>query len=266
MSMHGRIQSAVSDRELIDAAIAEGRVTVCPPGRGVGEAAHRPLPTPEAADPERPVGPPAREVRRMGVRAALEWAFGVEHARLAYGSLGGQGLPGFGTEFLLLERGMLGQQVDVSPGRSLPADDAELIADAVQNALPPLSAFRLADMARAGLMPWSGEVAPRLEPRDWVCGRAGKWRGRTADARQLGAEGWPLMERVNRLGRRVREPVKYTPCRLTVTAQQIARKRREHLDWWSDLLTVRTALQGVDLRWIEITSEMPPLTPWRKGS
>lgn len=261
MSEMGRIERKSTDRELIDAAIGEGRVTRCPPGPGLSRAIPTAAGPVERSDIKGPARPQQREVRRFGIRAALEWAFGTELAQLRFddehGSFGG----GFGIEYLLLERGRLKAKID-GGGRSPIDDDADLIADAVQWALPRPSALRVQAMARAMSMPWSSPLVPKVEPADWVCGRGG-WRGRTADARHLGSEGWRPVERVNRFGRHVREAVLFTPISWSVTPQQVARRRRDHLDWWGDLLTVRAALRTVDLRWIEITDAMPPMQPWR---
>ena len=253
---------APEDRALIDEAVAAGRVTRIEPDDVTSQAARSIDLTATVSRPSS--GPAPREVRRLGIREALEWAFGTEHARLSHGGLCGYGLPGVGVEYLMLQRGAAGR-VDVSPGRSLPADDAQTIAMVVEAELRPDSARRVEELARAGVMPWSPEATPRLEPLDWTCGRGGLWRGRTADARTLGAQGWRPVERVNRRGRKVVEPVLYTPCRWTITSQQLARRRRDHLDWWGDLISIRAALRAVDLRWVEITDRMPPMTPWREG-
>ncbi|WP_370286913.1 hypothetical protein [Pseudooceanicola nanhaiensis] len=263
MSEMGRIERKPTDRELIDAAVAAGRVTVCPPGPGLAEPLRPETRLPDAASRGISDRPQKREVRRIGVRGALEWAFGIEHASLRFDDadyFGGC----FGVEYLLMERGRLKAKID-GGGRSPIDDDADLIADAVQWALPRGSALRVQAMAKAMSMPWSSPLVPKVEPAAWVCGRGG-WRGRTADARGLGAEGWRPMDRVNRLGRRVREAVLYTPITWAVSPQQVARRRRDHLDWWGDLLTVRNALRGVDLRWIEVTDAMPPMQPWKDQS
>lgn len=250
------------ERHLIDDAVAAGRITVCPPQQvdqsACGSAEGMPLQPSENLRR----GPEPRELRRMGVRSALEWAFGVEHARLNFDGEIGFGSCGFGTEYLLMERGLLGQTIDTSPGRSRPAEAAQVIADVVQHALPRSSAIRIEMHARAGTMPWSRSLSPKLEPCDWTCGRGGKWRGRTEDARKLGPEGWRPQLRVNRRGRKIVEPVKYTPCRWTVTAQQIGRQRREYLEWWQDLLILRTELMGMQFQWIAITRQMPLMRPW----
>ncbi|OWU83817.1 hypothetical protein ATO6_15415 [Oceanicola sp. 22II-s10i] len=262
--MSGRIavrHADDTDRQLIDAAIAAGKVTICPPAMPVLRSICSSSQPAEGAAREKRVGPEPRTRRRLGIAGALEWAFGVERAQLRFDEdsdgFGGR----IGIEYVLMQRGRLRAKID-GGGRSPIDVDADLIADAVQWALPRSAALRVQDMARSMSMPWSSPVVPKVEPADWVCGRGG-WRGRTADARRLGSEGWMPAERVNRLGRHIREAVKYTPITWAVTPQQVARRRRDHLDWWGDLLTVRTALRSVELRWTEITDAMPPMQPWQ---
>ncbi len=258
----GKNAVTTDERALIDAAIESGRVTYGPSASKAvcqSRAAERP-----ARETCLSFAPEPRRVQRLGIRDALEWAFGIEHARLSMGGMGGYHLPGESPIYRLITQAETGL-VDTSRGKSRPAEDAERIAMVVQSALSQSSAFRIEHLAIAGAMPWSREVAPRLVPQDWVCGRGGIWRGKVADARTLGSAGWQPVTRVNRVGRRVTEPVTYTPCRWTVTAARIARIRREHLDWYSDLLTLRAALNEVELKWVHVTTKMPPLEPWREG-
>jgi hypothetical protein len=250
------------EQAAIEAAVAAGRVQrVAPP------VAKSPPPLRRPADEAPPPSkaPEPRAVRRMGVRQALEWAFGVERAQLAFGAeaLGGVGLPRFGMEFLLMERAMLGQEIDVSRGRSLPADDAELIAACVQSALAPADAIWIAELARGGLTPdpMAG-VVPRLQPAEWHGNRHG-WHGKRADAAQLRAEGWAPERRRNRKGVIVEDPVWYTPTIWSPGAEKVAAARRAYQNWRGYLLTLRPALQAVGLRWVEVTDAMPPLAPWR---
>lgn len=204
----------------------------------------------------------------MGVRGVLEWAFGAEHARLDFDEIeesAGGGRSGIGLEYVLIQRAMIGQ-VDTSPGRSSPADDAEIIASVLRAALPWRDALWLADLARAGRSPdpMLG-VRPGLVPERWHENRHGT-RPATADAAELGTCGWRAQPRRNRKGALVHDPVRYTPCLWRPAPADIAAARRLWLDWWGHLLTVQVALRAVDLRWIEVTTAMPPLEPWRECS
>lgn len=217
----------------------------------------------------RPVyGPPPREVRRLGVRELLEWAFGTECARLEFDEIGessGGARRGVGIEHVLAQRAVLGGvEIDTSPGRSAPADDAEIIASVVQAALRWPDACWVADLARAGRVPdYMPFAAPRLHPLRWHCNRHG-WHGKSEDAREA-TDGWPPQERRNRAGTLVAESVRYTPCYWSPTPAQINAKRRAYLDWYGHLLTLRVALRAAGLKWCEVSDEMPPMEPWRLG-
>ncbi|TYB83958.1 hypothetical protein [Oceaniovalibus sp. ACAM 378] len=208
--------------------------------------------------------------RQMGVQAALEWAFATEMAQMERDEVGassGGQRAGVSMEYILYQRFMLGGvAIDTSPGRSSPADDAEVVASVLRATLLWHDASWLADLARTRCVPdcMAGEV-PRLRPEDWAFGRGGRV-GRRADSRPLGAEGWPPVERRNRKGAVVYDEVSFTPCTWSPTQSQIAGARRRYIDWWGHLLSVMVALQSAGLERIEVTDAMPPMTPWRKGS
>ncbi|TDX19701.1 hypothetical protein [Rhodovulum visakhapatnamense] len=216
------------------------------------------------------IRPPAqtasRTRRAMPVRAALEWAFGTECARLDHDEIeavGGTGWRSYGMEYVALERAQLGTRVDTSRGRSRPHDDAELIATVVRNTLPWYAATMVADLARAGRTPdWMPDARPRLKPDDWTVNRWGR-HAKTADAAMLGVEGWQPIPRRNRKGVIVHDAVRFTPCHWDPTPAQIAAARRAYLDWWGYLLAVQAALTGADLTRIEVTRDMPPMRPWK---
>lgn len=206
--------------------------------------------------------------RLISVRLLLEWSFGTEKATLeadAIGASSGAGRVGVGMEYILQQRFMLGGvAIDTSPGRSTPADDAEIVASVVGSVLPWRDALIVAEHARAGTTPdWMPGAVPRLQPAAWQGNQHG-WFGKPEDARHLGSKGWPPMRRRNRKQVIVEEPVRYTPCVWAPTASQISAARRRYLDWWGYLLTVQSALRQVGLgRW-SVTKAMPPMTPWRK--
>ena len=206
----------------------------------------------------------------MSVRAALEWAFATEKAQIDYdeiGAVSGGHRRGMSVEALLEDRHQLGGvAIDTSPGRSLPAEDAEVIASVVRATLPFYQAVWLAHLARARREPdWMRDATPHFRPVDWVWGRGGK-RGRTADAAQLGVEGWRPIKRRNKKNILVEEKIMFTPLVVAPTAKQIAAARREYLDWYSCLLTMQIALRNAGLRRFTINRDMPPLRPWRSGN
>lgn len=208
--------------------------------------------------------------REIGVRGILEWAFSVEKASFEHDEIGasaGSQRLGVGMEYILEQRFMLGGvAIDTSPGKSMPADEAEIVASVVRAQLPWCDAILVAEHARAGTTPnWMPGAVPKLEPREWHGNRHG-WFSRTADSRELGAEGWPHQPRRNRKGVIVLDQVRYSPCVWSPTHGQIAMVRRRYLDWWGHLLTLRVALQSVELRRFRVTNAMPPMTPWRAGA
>lgn len=242
-----------TDSELIAQAVAAGMV------RRIPDPAPKPLPPlpPLAAtSAPRPAVPAARVVKHLGIVDALEWAFSTERAGLALGGPGVE-LPSFGLEFVLIQQAMLGAQVDTSRGRSSAADDAELIADAVSSALLPPDAIWVAEMARAGQVPNAmvGAV-PRCVPKAWS---KGNQFGRLAKSEVVNVVSYRWGARM------IKREVRATPVTYVPTASQIAAARRGWLDWCGHLLSIRAALQAVDLQWIQITDDMPPLTPWRES-
>lgn len=211
--------------------------------------------------------PPRNLPAAMSVRQALEWAFGTERAYFDIDEIGassGGQRPGMSMEAILEQRFMLGTPVDSSPGRSSPAVAAEIIASVVRATLHLDDAIWVADLARAGITPdpMVG-VSPVLQPVEWHANRYG-WHGKTADARALGVEGWQPQPRRNRKGAIVHDAVLYTPCVWLNPPRQIAAARRRYLDWWGHLLSLQAALRAANLAAFEISSAMPPMTPWRK--
>lgn len=198
--------------------------------------------------------------RAMSIRAALEWAFGVEHARLDFDDLAPQGArPGVSTIWVMMQRGQLGCQID-GGGSSRAADDAETIAIALANLPVALGgkprAAEIATLARAGLAPdWMPDASPRCVPREWRNTKHGIF-AKTEVVR---------VETVLYRGRKTDHDVLACPVTFVPTGQQIAMARRRYLDWYGALLHLRADL-GRALTRIRLTDAMPPLTPWRVGA
>lgn len=254
------------ERAAIDEAVASGMVQTLAP---YVPARYRRSPAPVGTDRD-PAGkqPRAYELPdRMAVREALEWAFATEKASFDFDEIaatsGGQ-RQGISMEQLILERSRLGSvSIDTSPGRSEPAEEAQVIASIVRAVLPWHAACFVADLARARTAPdWMPDARPRMEPVEWVYGR-GVRRGRTEDASRLGGAGWPHWKRRNRRGAIVEETVLFTPTTWSPSPSVIAHSRRRYLDWWGCLLEVGVALTGVELGRFAVTDDMPAMTPWR---
>lgn len=210
--------------------------------------------------------------RAVSIRALLEWAFRDECASVEFGPAADivNGKRAWGMEAVLIERAQLGCKPD-GGGRSPSHPDADTVASAVA-ALPEARggarmAIWLAELARAGAAPdWLPGATPRLLPVEWARNRWGDF-ARTAPAHTLGATGWPDVERKNRRGAVVREPVLYCPCAWAPSPARIAAARRGWLDWWGALLDLRGAFQVYGgLSAFVLTDEMPPLRPWEEKS
>jgi len=210
------------------------------------------------------IGPGAartRAKREMSVRQLLEWAFGIEHARIEtdpLAQLGGVPVSSVGMEYVLMQRARLGGvRIDTSIGVSRPHEDAEVIASVVEQLAPERGgmamALRIAELARAGVTPdWMRDARPKLVPKGW--------RG-TKHGQFAATDVVEVIEHVHR-GRRLRREVRYCPCSWSPTAAQIGAARRDYLAWWGALLWLRQDLKLVGLRDHAVTDAMPPLTPW----
>ena len=210
--------------------------------------------------------------REISILKLIEWAFQREHAQLDFDErsrLCGQPLPSVGIEYVFMQRGLTGARID-GGGRSWPHDDADLVADAVAH-LPEvlggrMMAVQIAHLARVGSVPDAMIGAtPRVVPVEWHINQNGM-RGATADAAELGGNGWPAQERRNRKGVIVRDIVRYTPVRIDPTPDQIGRARRNYIRWWAALRDLRESLDQLGLLTAHnLTMDMPPRAPWQKN-
>ena len=111
--------------------------------------------------------------RALGVQAALEWAFRIEQAQLELPlppDVTEEGF-GFGLEYVLLQRAVLGCKIDGGQHKigGYTHEDAEVIAATVAGIPDSLGgkrmAIRVAELARAGLTPdWMPGAVPRCVP------------------------------------------------------------------------------------------------------
>lgn len=207
--------------------------------------------------------PMRRVVREMPIQRALEWAFGVEHARIDFDLTGARQFDrvGVSPEYVLMQRARLGCNVD-GGGVSGVHPDAELIAAAVE-ALPEgcggrRMAVLVAECARAGGAPdWRGDERPRVVPCGWDIQEDGSW---SAHVRQGDEYQFMGRQRQVRRGRAT-----FCPVRITGGAASVAVARRTYLGWYGALLHLAHVIgQPGYLSSVGITPQLPPLSPWKK--
>lgn len=210
-----------------------------------------------------------RTKRIMSVEQAINWAFGSECASIDFkeeidpDSYRGSGSPD--SAWRILQRGILGCPIDGSRGGSfggsMPHQDAEMIASQVaalsQGSGGKGMATQIASLARTGSRPdWMPGARQRCVPRDWKMTKHGNF----AKTEVIGT-----IEHVWR-GRKTKRQIVACPVTYVPSQQQIAASRRNYLDWWGALLEIGSALRAMEiLTSIDLTSRMPPMTPWRGG-
>ena len=200
--------------------------------------------------------------RALGVQAALEWAFRVEQAQLELPrpkDVTEEGF-GFGLEYVLLQRAMLGCKVDGGQHKmgSYTHPDAEVIAASVAGMPDSLGGIRMAiqvaELARAGMTPdWLLGVVPRCVPMEIKNNQ----HGERATTIVVGTE------RLKTRGKWRTVDVLACPVTWRPHPEQIASARRGYEDWWQALGWVRDGLiAGGMLREVEVTTAMPKVRPW----
>jgi hypothetical protein len=177
--------------------------------------------------------------RALGVQAALEWAFRVEQAQLELPlppDVTEEGF-GFGLEYVLLQRAVLGCKIDGGQHKigGYTHEDAEVIAATVAGIPDSLGgkrmAIRVAELARAGLTPdWMPGAVPRCVPT-------------IVKQNQHGTHAGAIVVGVERI--RVRGPgaratwktIDILACPVTFSPHphQIEAARRGYDDWWQAL-------------------------------
>jgi len=200
--------------------------------------------------------------RALGVQAALEWAFRVEQAQLELPPPkdGAEEGFGFGLEYVLLQRAILGCKIDGGQHKmgSYTHPDAEVIAATVAGMPDSLggnrTAIRVAELARAGLTPdWMPGVVPRCAP---MATRTNQ-HGERATTIVVGTE------RVKTRGKWRTVEVLACPVTFSPHPHQIDAAHRAYDDWRQALGWVRDGLiAGGMLREVEVTAAMPKARPW----
>ena len=195
----------------------------------------------------------ARLKRALGVQAILEWAFRVEKAQLELPQrrdIEVEGF-GFGMEYVLIQRAILGCKVD-GGGRnsqSYTHQDAEIVAATLAGMPDSLGGIRMAiqvaELARAGMTPdWLPGVVPRCVPLEIKNNQHGE-RAKTIVTGT---------ERVKTRGKWRTVEVLACPITWRPHPEQIASARRGYEDWWLALGWVRDGLlAGGMLREMEVT-------------
>jgi hypothetical protein len=206
---------------------------------------------------------PGRQKRSMSVQQALEWAFRIEHAQLELPEPPDpereQGF-GFGLEYVLLQRAILGCKVDGGQYKigSYTHEDAEVIAATVAGMPDSLGgkhmAIRVAELARAGLTPdWMPGAVPRCVPVEVKRNQ----HGERASTVVVGTE------RVLSRGKWRTVEVLACPVTFSPHPQQIEAARRSYTDWCRALGWVADGLGGGGLlREVEVTTAMAKVRPW----
>jgi hypothetical protein len=213
----------------------------------------------------------SRSVRRvLGVQAALEWAFRTEQAQLELPlpqEITEEGF-GFGLEYVLLQRAVLGCKIDGGRHKigGYTHEDAEVIAATVAGLPDSLGgkrmAIRIAELARAGLTPdWMPGAVPQCVPSIFKQNQHGTHAGTvvvgTERIRVRGPGARATWKTINILAC----PVTFSPH-----PQQIEAARRGYGDWWQALGWLRDGLiAGGMLRGVEVIAAMPTASPWLRG-
>lgn len=200
--------------------------------------------------------------RALGVQAALEWAFRVEKAQLELPEpedVTDKGF-GFGLEYVLMQRAVLGCRIDGGQHKigSYTHADAEVIAACVAGMPDAMGgkrmAIRVAELARTGLTPnWMPGAVPRCVPVEVKRNQ----HGERATTMVVGTE------RVLTRGKWRSVEILACPVTWRPHPQQIEAARRDYDEWWQALGWIREGLiAGRMLREVEVTGVMPKEKPW----
>jgi hypothetical protein len=209
-----------------------------------------------------------RVKRALGVQAILEWAFRVEKAQMELPQrrdIDKEGF-GFGMEYILIQRALLGCKVDGGghSSQSYTHQDAEIVAATLAGMPDSLGGKRMAiyvaELARGGMTPdWMPWAKPRCVPKLVKQNQHGTHVGTvvvgTERIRVRGSTARGTWKTIDILAC----PVTWRPH-----PEQIASARRGYEDWWLALDWARDGLMAGDmLREVEVTAAMPKVRPWK---
>lgn len=218
----------------------------------------------------------AKLKRKLSAQAALEWAFRNEAAQLDLVETRGEEDRGtnVGTEYVLMERAKLGGvQIDVSPGRSSPHEDADIIAGILSGMaageLGRGPAVRLAACAKLGTSPdWMPGAVPQIFPLEWK--RRGGFSTEPMAKTEILRRGVRKVKqphprnRSRTITRKVEYVEEWCPITYDPHPRDIEIARADYLEWWTSLDLFRQTLSaGAVLRTIELVDFMPPRRPWQ---
>jgi hypothetical protein len=200
--------------------------------------------------------------REIGIQRLLEWAFADECASVDFEDAGTltQGYGYVGNAFRMAERGALGCRID-GGGRSDPDADADLVAAAV-SVLPEGCggrgmAVQIAELARARRVP------------DLMVGASSRCYPSNVNRNQHGSSS--ATEHVcyvtDGAGRKPKRwDVRVCPVSYSNVGGEIARARRNYLQWYSALLELRQTFVNFNnlSRW-SVSAAMPAMRPWQNS-
>ena len=206
--------------------------------------------------PETQIG---RAKRRVDILDLLDWAFAGEGAGLEFDALG-QRLTGYGyvsSMAAILRHEELGCRID-GGGRSVPHDDAEIVADTLAHLPAALGGRRVAlwvaELARTGRRPdpMTG-VMPRVVAREWVVNR----HGRRAKRATIGTY------TVKHRGRHVSKPIECCPITYDPSPSKIASARAAWTEWRNAIEWLGGELRHQGrLTLFAVAEGLPPSRPW----
>lgn len=200
--------------------------------------------------------------QEISIQRLLEWAFADECAQVDFEDEGTlvAGYGHIGNAQRMADRGLLGCRID-GGGRSYPDADADLVASAV--AMLPVGcggrgmAVQISELARARRVPdaMAGRQV-RCVPTVWRQNQ----HGARAGTQLIGIE-------VDCSGRKIKRfEVTVCPVTYTHTASDIARARRNYLQWRLALMELRQTFVSYNnlSRW-SLSPSLPPMQPWKNS-
>lgn len=199
--------------------------------------------------------------KEISIQRLLEWAFADECAQVDFEAEGtlAAGYGYIGNAYRMMQRGELGCRID-GGGRSWPDADADIVAGAVA-ALPEGCggrgmAIQIAELARARRVPdVMVSAVARCVPRATRKNMHGTWSQTEVIERGVDCSGRKVK----------RYDVLVCPVTYTHTAADVARARRNYLQWRLALMELRQTfvIHNNLSRWV-VSAVMPSRAPWQK--